>query len=292
MKQYVLGAAAGCAALAAAVLLESRRERRTLTTAAYTLRSRKLRGEEKTFVFLSDLHDWQFGEENRGLLQKIKALKPDAVLIGGDMMTVKKQAAIGSTLLLAERLAERWPVFYAEGNHETRLDRDRGCYGALYDELMEGLKKAGVVFLKNQSVDFGEDIRISGLRIDSQFYRRRADMSMEKEYLTQRLGAAAQDRFQILLAHSPLFHPAYADWGADLTLAGHFHGGTIQLPGGVGLMTPQFHFFYKKVTGIHVHGSKHAEMIVSQGLGTHSVNLRINNYPQLVCVHLKGADVQ
>lgn len=292
MERYILGVAAAGAVLTGAILWESRRERRTLTTAEYTLRSKKLRGGEKTLVFLSDLHDCQFGEGNRELIQKIEELKPDAVLIGGDMMTVKKRAAIGSTLLLAERLAARWPVFYAEGNHETRLDRDRGRYGGLYDELEKGLKKSGVIFLRNQSADFGEDIRISGLRIDEWFYRKRARMSMERAYLTQRVGMAAESRFQILLAHSPLFYPAYAGWGADLTLAGHFHGGTIQLPGGVGLMTPQFHFFCKKVTGVHVQGTNCAEMIVSQGLGTHSVNLRINNYPQLVCVHLKGADAQ
>ena len=35
----------------------------------------------------------------------------------------------------------------------------------------------------------------------------------------------------------------YADWGADLVLSGHFHGGTIRIPGLGGVMTPQLQFF-------------------------------------------------
>ena len=50
-------------------------------------------------------------------------------------------------------------------------------------------------------------------------------------------------QYQILLLHSPLFFEECRRWGADLTLCGHFHGGTIRLPFLGGVMTPQFQFF-------------------------------------------------
>ena len=69
-----------------------------------------------------------------------------------------------------------------------------------------------------------------------------------------------------------------------MTLAGHFHGGTIRLPGNIGLMTPQYHFFSQYVVGLKQRGKQ--KMIISAGLGTHSVNLRLNNQPQLVVIDI------
>ena len=54
---------------------------------------------------------------------------------------------------------------------------------------------------------------------------------MSQIYLKRTLGEGHGDEFHILLAHSPLYFKEYVRWGADLVLAGHFHGGTICLPG-------------------------------------------------------------
>ena len=111
--------------------------------------------------------------------------------------------------------------------------------------------------------------------------------TMASDYIREHAGDADRKRFQILLVHTPMFPRTYEEWGADLSLAGHFHGGTIRLPGDIGLMTPQFQFFRKDVTGRH--DLRDSTMLVSSGLGTHSVNLRINNRPQIVAVRLLPA---
>ena len=280
----ILGSAA---AAAAAGLLDSALERKMLTTAEYTIRSRRITQGEYRFVFLSDLHDDVYGKENSRLIRAVEDFRPDAVLIGGDMMTVKKTAEIGLTLQLVERLAERWPLCYADGNHETRMDRDRGRYGDLYDRLEAGLRKAGARHLKDSSCILREDIRVTGITVEKKYYAKFRCEEMTPDYITGHAGPADGKRFQILLVHTPLFLRAYAEWGADLSLAGHFHGGTIRLPGGIGLMTPQFQFFRKDVTGRHVCGD--STMLVSSGLGTHSIDLRINNRPQIVAVRLLPA---
>lgn len=107
---------------------------------------------------------------------------------------------------------------------------------------------------------------------------------MTTEYLERHLGPADDSRFQILLAHSPLYFEQYADWGADLTLSGHFHGGTIRLPFVGGVMTPQYQFFHPYCAGEFEKDGKH--MIVGRGLGTHSINIRFCNRPQLMVVRL------
>ena len=72
-----------------------------------------------------------------------------------------------------------------------------------------------------------------------------------------------------------------------MTLAGHFHGGTIRIPGLGGVMTPQYQFFLPWSAGNFERNGK--RMIVSRGLGTHSINIRLNNRPQLVLIRLRRA---
>ena len=40
------------------------------------------------------------------------------------------------------------------------------------------------------------------------------------------------------------------------------------------------------VVGMKIKGK--SKMIISSGLGTHSINLRINNLPQIVCIDLES----
>lgn len=47
-------------------------------------------GPEKTIVFLTDLHNKEFGDQNCRLLDAVRKVKPDAVLSGGDGMVAKK----------------------------------------------------------------------------------------------------------------------------------------------------------------------------------------------------------
>ena len=48
-----------------------------------------VRGPEEPFsiVFLSDLHNKSYGKGNERLLQEIRNQDPEAVLIGGDLLT-------------------------------------------------------------------------------------------------------------------------------------------------------------------------------------------------------------
>ena len=52
------------------------------------------------------------------------------------------------------------------------------------------------------------------------------------------------------------------------------------------MMTPQFHFFCRLVVGMKRFG----EMveIIGAGLGTHSINIRLNDMSELIVINLKG----
>ena len=283
---------AGAAALGAAGLIRSEYEKRCLSTDHYEIASSKIR-EEKTLVFLSDLHDQEFGQDNEVLMEAISREKPDLILIGGDMMVARKKEKRGQRAdhaadkawKLVRRLAKDHPVIYGNGNHEQRMARDRTIYGNAFEDYDRRLEEAGVVYLSDRNILIGEDLAVGGLNISEKYYEKRTKARMGADYVEARLGKAETERFQILLAHSPLYFDAYGEWGADLTFSGHFHGGTVRLPFVGGLMTPQFQFFYPRCAGIFQEKGKW--MIVSRGLGTHSIRIRFCNKPQVVVVRLK-----
>lgn len=276
---------------AAACLARSEYEKKRFSVEEICIRSEKIL-QEKTFVFLSDLHNNEFGPGNRQLVDAIRRVKPDAVLIGGDMMVCKGQRDVEVPLRLIRQLVQEFPVYYGNGNHENRMVWERETYGTLYEDYRDRLKRMGVIYLEDGTAAFGPDAEISGLDLDWRYYRKALFQKLDPmpgDYLTRRLGslcrAGREQKFQILLAHSPMYFSEYAAWGADLTLAGHFHGGTIRIPGLGGVMTPQYQFFIPWCAGTFETEGK--RMIVSRGLGTHSINIRLNNRPQLAVVRLK-----
>lgn len=277
------------AAAAAGLALRSEYERRHFVTDHYEIISDKIKDSEKNFVFLSDLHSNEFGEKNKLLIDEIDRIHPDGILIGGDMMVSREECDLRVTENLVRELASRYPVYYANGNHEERIRRERTVYGNLYDEFREILSEAGVIYLSDESVIVGDDIRITGCNMKEIYYRHRFTIpELPEDELERHAGKADGNRYQILMLHSPLFFKNCREWGADLTLSGHFHGGTIRLPLLGGVMTPQYQFFLPWCAGRFEREGK--TMLVSRGLGTHSINIRLNDRSQLMWITLKGRE--
>lgn len=287
--------AASVMAFGAGCLARSRYERDCLVTEKYRIASEKIHGQGKTIVFLTDLHNKEFGEENSRLLETVRKVKPDAVLFGGDGMVAKRgNSDVRIPLALLTELAKEFPVYCGNGNHESRMLWKSEIYGETYENYRTALENAGIRYLSNEAADLDSDIRIYGLDLPKSAYLPRSG-EIPECLLKETLGEPDPEKFCLLLAHSPLFFEEYAAWGADLALSGHFHGGTIRLPLVGGVMTPQYQFFYPRCAGyfeLPGKGREKSRMIVGRGLGTHSINIRLNDKPQVVVVRLCGADTQ
>ncbi|RGZ00940.1 metallophosphoesterase [Clostridium sp. AM58-1XD] len=285
MWKWIIGAAA---AGGIGGLLRSEYEKRHFSVEEYEICSPKIK-KDRTAVFLSDLHDQEFGTYNEELLEAIDAVKPDLILIGGDMMVCKGKQSVEIAERLTKQLAKKYPVFYGNGNHELRMRRETDVYGRQYETYRRELKKAGVVYLSDDNAAAFDDIAVAGIDLPEKYYRKFSHDVLKAGDIKRRIGTAERERFQILLAHSPMYFQACREWGADLTLSGHFHGGTIRLPWLGGLMTPQFQFFFPRCAGEFEEEGK--KMIVSRGLGTHSIRIRFNNKPQVVVVRMKNKTI-
>ena len=283
------------ALLFAAVLLgRSEYERKHFQIRRHEVRSSKLPEafDGYRLVFLSDLHSNSFGKNNKELLSAIDREKPDLVLAGGDMMIGKKKRHITIPVplrLLRELRKLGYPVYHGLGNHEMRMQEDQEYYDyeyAVYKELLEGW---GVEFLDNRTVRIEKDgqyiVLTTGLTLPRKYYKKVGKEPMEPGFLERTVGSGNTGEFRILLAHSPLYFPEYSRWGADLVLSGHFHGGTIRLPFLGGVMTPNYMLFPKYDRGRYEENG--SVMLLSGGLGTHSVNIRLNNRPELYVITLR-----
>lgn len=271
-------------------LIEMIRELRDFRVTKYRICSQKLNGikREKKIIFLSDLHNRMYGEENERLLESIRNQHPDLILIGGDMLVRKDGNSYDKTVHFLAKLPGICPVYCANGNHEQKLKELSDKYEQSYEEYKKALTASGIHMLENASetVKLEEvPVKLSGLEIPLGAYARFGKKELSLKEITDRIGEHGDD-YQILLAHHPGYMKEYLAYGADLILGGHYHGCVVQLPWIGGVISTNFTLFPKYSGGIYPEGEQTA--VVSRGLGTHSVPLRLWNWPELIVLELSG----
>lgn len=201
-------------------------------------------------VQLTDLHISRLmhGDWVREVVERSNALRPDLVVITGDLIDGSPQARAGDVQPLAE-LAARHGVIASLGNHEYYFGAER------WTRTFEGL---GMRVLVNRHATIDHDggrLTIAGVtdRVAPRF-------GMEGPDTRRALEGAAPDAPVVLLSHQPIGVAANAEAGIDVQLSGHTHGGMIR---GVDQVV-------KRANGGYVSGSyrvKGMELYVSNGTG-------------------------
>ncbi len=312
MAKIFIGALNIFSVLALVIFLKkcSDRERNQLRLESYCFRSGKIK-RAHCFLFLTDVHEKEFGEKNEELLRRIRALRPDFILLGGDLVVCHKRRSerdrVRKSVRLLRALGREFPVYLALGNHEERLFEKAGWRGRYFRaeyprrEHAKSREKAalferglGAVRLLDKETVLPEgelsDLSLSGVSLPMEYYRPlpfRKKKPLSPAELRRAAGFpedGAKGRYHIFLLHTPLYDEEAVRSGADLVLSGHLHGGTIRLPLIGGVMTPQYRLFVKKVSGLFP--LRGGNLVISRGIGTHTVNIRLNNPPELSLITL------
>ena len=227
-----------------------------------------------TIALLSDLHT----RVPKGLVASLRECRPDLIAIAGDLIdfhTEDSQHALCSfegfeTMLdLLRRLSSIAPVYYAGGNHDI-----------LAPEHKQAVLKTGTHFLDNEAERRGEFV-IGGL---SSGYGRLPQSRWAKTPPPD-LGFLdrfeKQNGFKLLLSHHPEYYPRYLkERKIDLIFSGHAHGGQWRIFGR-GLFAPGQGLFPRYTAGVH-----EDRLVISRGLGNHTIIPRLFNPPELVYVLL------
>jgi predicted MPP superfamily phosphohydrolase len=176
-----------------------------------------------------------------------------------------------------KRLRAPLGVWAILGNHDWWYD-------------VEGVRKAlgevNIPVLENQAVPLGEEgnrFWLAGIG-DQIAHRIGRNRFRGEDDLPGTLARVRTDDPILLLVHEPDIFPRVPDRVA-LTLAGHTHGGQIRVP----LLWPSFvpsaygaRYAYGHIV------EDHRQMVVSGGLGTSIVPLRLGVPPEIVHVEVRG----
>lgn len=256
------------------------------TVRQLALADRRVRKPLRAAV-IADLHNKRYGKDGERLLEEIRKQKPDVILIAGDILTAKKGKPLELAIHFMRELARDFPVYYGNGNHEQRLKLYPNTYGDMGERYGQALNEIGIEPLVNSHAVLEEwGIAIYGAEIEKGYYQRFRNPQMGQDYMEKILGKPDTRFYTVLLAHNPDYFSRYAEWGADLTLSGHVHGGVARIPfWGRGVISPSLRLFPKYDGGVFREGR--AVMLLSRGLGMHTIPVRLFNPGELWIVELK-----
>lgn len=227
---------------------------------------------------VSDLHNAEFGENNEKLLAALRDVKPDIILLTGDLIDCRN-LKIPVAVSFTREAGKIAPCYFVAGNHEARIPE--------FPEMQKALADVGVTVLRNEKTTLtrnGDTVTLMGVD----------DPSFQVDYITgdcrpvmtQALAALMEEKqeFTILLSHRPELVSVYRDFSVDLTFSGHAHGGQFRLPFVGGIIAPNQGLFPEYDAGVFTGGG--CTMVVSRGLGPSIVPLRMGNRPELVVAEL------
>ena len=183
--------------------------------------------------------------------------RPDLVCVTGDLLSRRRGEARLRAVLA--RLGRPYVVL---GNHDFALSRDPFSQPV---EVLD-LEPARLLLDESEELDLrGRRIEIAGVDPRSWMLRRRSAFP------------ASNADLRILLCHFPEVVDKVEPGRWHLILAGHLHGGQINLPYGFGMLHLA-HLSARYTSGCYRNGG--AVMHVSPGLGTTFVPFRLFARPE------------
>lgn len=237
-----------------------------------TLQSTKIK-QPIRLAILTDLQTEKVGDYEKNAIKKMLAEKPDLILFPGDyVQSDGSESRINSRqneirrlneLFRNEKLAAPLGIFAVHGN----------CEDDSWPVTFSGLPSV-TCFTKTSDAEL-KDLEITGLTLDDSF-----DPNFQIKH---------SDKFHIVVGHGPDF--ALGNANADLLVAGHTHGGQVQVP-----------FFGPPITlcraprewarGCITELRPGTTLIVSRGVGMERNNaprMRFLCRPQIIIVNLVPA---
>jgi len=213
-----------------------------------------------TAVQISDLHLSGNGDLHSHLVDQVRKLKPDTILFTGDL--IDDQSAIGDGIDIFRSWQPPAGIWAVPGNWDHTATADT------IDILVNRLKSAKVRFLVNESAQLEDGLWIAGVD----------DPSSSLDDVSAAIDSIPAAAPRILLAHSPDIVTSLQDTTFGLVLAGHTHGGQVNLPffNGAWLKDGPSSEYIQGL--FDVHGSP---LYVNRGIGTTKLPIRIGARPEI-----------
>jgi hypothetical protein len=167
-------------------------------------------------VVIADLHVGPLSGRRQveRVVEVVNSLEADLVTVVGDLVSTEVGAVRAQATPL-RRMRSRYGSFFVTGNHE---------YYHGYEEWLEAADDLGLRVLRNQRVEIahrGGVIDLAGVN------DREGSRYGDPPDYAAALGDRDPSRPVLLLAHQPVQVHRAAEFGVDLQLSGHTHGGQL-----------------------------------------------------------------
>lgn len=229
--------------------------------------------DEIKILQFSDTHISEYFDidDLNNAIAKINEEKPDIVVFTGDLIDQFNNYEN------KENIHEIWeslcsinaPIKYAiYGNHDYGGGAER-----VYKEIME---KGGFKLLINEKEELPQ-YNINFIGMDDSIFG-----EYEPELISDYMD---EGMYNIILSHEPDVADKFLEYSIDLFLAGHSHGGQINLP---------FVNYLPSLGDKYVRGFydfenvRQTKVYVNIGLGTSTIPMRFMAAPELSVITLKG----
>lgn len=224
-------------------------------------------------VMISDLHLGSIGSEGRleEIVDEINGLTPDVVCIAGDFFdtdftSIQNPDAALETL---HKLQSTYGVYACLGNHDG---------GQTHNQMKAFLEQANIRLLDDASTVIDDRLVLVG-RLDGSAIGGYADA--KRKALSEFFVREDPSLPVIVLDHNPSHVDEYTT-EADLILCGHTHKGQV-FPGNLitnRMYTVDYGYYQKNADSPHV--------IVSSGIGTWGMPIRVGTHCEIVTVHFQS----
>ncbi len=227
---------------------------------------------EITILQISDVHNKVFGEGNDRILEKVKEIDANIIVLTGDLVDRSTEDLTSIFSFVEGLTAINESVYFVSGNHEWD--------NKYKQELLAGLEQRKITILNNKnktlSID-GTELNLVGLD----------DESTNHENLDLAFEEVDEDIYTVLLSHSPGVVESYDRIPADLILSGHTHGGQIRLPIIGALVAPNQGYFPEYDKGVFELNANQY-LYIDSGLGTSVAPVRFWNQSQISLIKVSG----
>lgn len=201
---------------------------------------------------ISDTHIGPFFgmDKLERVLAMVKQEQPQLLAITGDLVDDLELLAPTMERLTAFHQELPQGIFYCWGNHEYFRDISR---------IRRALYSSPLAVLENTWRQAAAGLYLAG--VDYPWAKKGADQkAIRREYFSQAMQGVPADAFAVLLTHHPDFFDNAFAAGVPLSLAGHTHGGQVNVFGRSLLPVK-----YKYMRGMFRQGSSHGYVSVGTG---------------------------
>lgn len=193
----------------------------------YNLTTDKIDNKSYSILFISDIH---YGTvQNTQLVKdsilKMNNLKPDIVLLGGDI--VDERTTKDSMQEIFEELGKinsTYGTYYIFGNHDRQpytSDYENGNRTFTDSDLNQSIEKNRIKILNDDKITINNDFVLVG-RSDAEW-----EDSINRTDVNEILNESDLSKYIVVLDHQPVEYEENAQEGVDLQLSGHTHGGQV-----------------------------------------------------------------